>query len=151
MKRMTIWGIMAVVCWVLAAPIHCLASDGMQPVIVASDLWGSSNYAFINDDGTLTQQQELTRFEMGNPDWSYSNGVGDFDNDGVLDVILAVGNEAGIIYLFGRIENGQFVEQSSDIQWSRGRYPGKMAIADFNEDGNLDFIMTYDGSIDCDL
>jgi hypothetical protein len=123
----------------------------MQPVIVASDLYGSSNYAFSNGDGSLTQQQELTRSQMGNPDRSYSNGVGDFNNDGVLDVVLAVGNEAGITYLFGRIENGQFVEQNSDIQGNRGRYPGKMAVADFDEDGNLDFIMTYDGSIDCDL
>jgi PKD repeat protein len=141
----------AVVCCIFAAPIHCIASDGSQPFVVASDLFGSSNFSMINGDGTLTEQQEVIRFEGGSDDWSYSNGVGDFDNDGVLDLILAVGNEAGVVYLYGKIENDQFVEQNSDIQWSRGRYPGRMAVADFDEDGYLDFIMTYDGSIDCDL
>jgi PKD repeat protein len=142
---------MAVVCCIFAAPIHCIASDDSQPFVVASDLYGSSNFSMINGDGTLTDQQEVIRFEGGTDDWSYSNGVGDFDNDGVLDLILAVGNEAGVVYLYGKIENDQFVEQNSDIQWSRGRYPGRMAVADFDEDGYLDFIMTYDGSIDCDL
>ena len=151
MKRITFWGFLAVVCCIFAAPIHCFASDDAQPFVVASDLYGSSNVSMSNGDGTLTEQQEIIRFAGNTDDWSYSNGVGDFDNDGVLDLILAVGNEAGIVYLYGKIENNQFVEKNSDIQWSRGRYPGRMAVADFDEDGFLDFIMTYDGSIDCDL
>ena len=142
---------MAVVCCIFAAPVYSFASDGMQPFIVASDLYGSSNFAMSNGDGTLGEQESIVRFDSTTNEWSYSSGVGDFNNDGVLDVVLAVGYEAGIIFLYGKIENNQFVEQNSDTQWSRGRYPGRMAVADFDEDGNLDFIMTYDGSIDCDL
>ena len=151
MKRITLWGFMAMVCCIFAAPVYSFASDGTQPFVVVSDLYGSSNFAMSNGDGTLTEQQEIIRFDGNTDDWSYSNGVGDFDNDGALDIILAVGNEAGVVYLYGKIENDQFVEQNTDIQWSRGRYPGKMAVADFDEDGFLDFIMTYDGAIDCDL
>ncbi|MBW2409177.1 MAG: VCBS repeat-containing protein [Deltaproteobacteria bacterium] len=150
MKRITFWILMTVVCCIFAVPIQGSASEGTQPFVVASDLYGSSNFAMSKGDGTLLPQQEIIRFDPSD-DWSFSNGVGDFDNDGALDVILAVGYEAGIVYLFGKIENNGFVEQSRTTEWSKGRYPGRMAVADFDEDGNLDFIMTYDESIDCDF
>ena len=150
MKRITLWSLLTVVCCIFTVPIQGIASDGTQPFVVVSDLYGSSNYSLSNGDGTLTDQQEIIRFDPSD-DWSFSNGVGDFDNDGAQDFILAVGYEAGIVYLFGKIEDSGFVEQSRSTEWSRGRYPGRMAVADFDEDGNLDFVMTYDGSIDCDL
>jgi hypothetical protein len=149
---------MAIVCCIFAAPVPGLAADGMRPMVVASDLHGNSNFSMVNRDGTLTAQQiEFDRqmlsdvYGVTTDDWTYSNGVGDFDNDGTLDFILAIGNDVGTVYLFGKIENNEFVPQSDTTVWSRGKYPGKMAVADFNEDGNLDFIMTYDGSVDCDL
>ncbi len=150
MKRITFWGLLTVVCCIFALPIQGLASDGTQPFVVVSDLYGSSNFALSNGDGTLTEQQEIMRFDTG-VDQSISSGVGDFDNDGVLDFILAVGNDAGIQYPFRKIENNGLVERSRSTESSRGGYPAGMAVADFDEDGKLDFVMAYDGSIDCDF
>ena len=54
MKRITFWGFMALVCCLFSAPVHCLASDGMQPFVLVTDKFGSSNFSMINEDGTLT-------------------------------------------------------------------------------------------------
>ncbi len=151
MKRITFWGFMALVCCLFSAPVHCLASDGMQPFVLVTDRFGSSNFSMINEDGTLTEQQALVRYTGSAEDNTYCNGVGDFDNDGVLDVIIAVGSDSGIVYRFGNIvDNGSF-PQGEFTGPNRGLYPAKMAVADFDEDGNLDFIMTYDESESCDL
>ncbi len=153
MKRITYWGFLALVCCLFAAPVHCLASDGMQPVVVVTDRLGSSNFSMSNGDGSLTAQQALVRHTgpASPEDYTYSNGIGDFDNDGALDVIIAVGSDSGIVYRFGNIgDNGAF-PQGEFIGPNRGSHPAKMAVADFNGDSKLDFIMTYDGSADCDL
>ena len=151
MKRITFWGFMALVCCIFSAPVHCLASDGMQPFVLVTDRFGSSNFSMSNGDGTLTDQQELVRYNGTSEDWTYCNGIGDFDNDGVLDIIIAVGSDSGIVYRFGTtVDNGSF-PQGEFTGPHRGLYPAKMAVADFNNDGKLDFIMTYDGSAICDL
>jgi hypothetical protein len=112
---------------------------------------GSSSYAQSNGDGTLAEQQELVSFN-GDGKLSYSNGIGDFDNDGQLDFILARGSYAGIVYLYGKIDPGNNFElKDLNIDWSGAKYPAGMAVADFDEDGNLDFITTYYGGISSDF
>ncbi len=153
MKRITYWGFLALVCCLFAAPVYCLASDGMQPFVVVTDRLGSSNFSMSNGDGSLTAQQALVRHTgpVSPEDYTYSNGIGDFDNDGALDVIIAVGSDSGIVYRFGSIEDNGSFPQGEFIGPKRGLHPAKMAVADFNGDGKLDFIMTYDGSPNCDL
>ena len=102
-------------------------------------------------DGTLAQYEDLVTFS----DWrsySYSNGVGDFDNDGDFDLILARGKNGGDILFLEKTDSGnQFVNRDIALRWSGAKYPAGMAVADFNEDGHLDFIITYYASTKCDL
>ena len=129
MKRITFWTFMALVCCIFSAPVHCLASDGMQPFVLVTDMFGSSNFSMSNGDGTLTEQQALVRYTGSAEDETYSNGIGDFDNDGVLDFVLAFGSELGIEYQFGKIVNNEFVPQGQMTGPDRYSYPAKMAVA----------------------
>ena len=106
-----------------------------------------------NGDGTLTAQQALVRYD-DDGDETYCNGIGDFDNDGELDLIIATGSGGGIVYHFGNMVNNEFVpkgQMNGPVDRFNVGYPANMALADFNEDNNLDFIVTYDSSQDCDL
>ena len=83
---------------------------------------------------------------------SYGNGTGDFDNDGDLDYVTAAGYSSGSVYLFEKIESGNAFA-APVVVGSRdgGDIPADIAVADFNEDGNLDFILTLYNGIDCVL
>jgi hypothetical protein len=123
----------------------------MEIYVVATDFMGSSSHATSNGDGTLTEQSELVLFNSDGR-LSYSNGIGDFDSDGEYDFMVARGSYAGIVYFFGKVGPGNdFVQKDIGSEWIGAMYPGGMAIADFNEDGHLDFIMTYYDSVRCDL
>jgi hypothetical protein len=138
-------------CLFVAFPLMAFASDNPEVFVVATDIYGNSSYAMSYGDGTLAPYEDLVTFS----DWrsySYSNGVGDFDNDGDFDVILARGRNGGSIIFLEKIgSNNQFVERDIGLSWSGAKYPASMAVADFNEDGHLDFIITYYYSTKCDL
>lgn len=107
---------------------------------VVADEIGNNNYMALNDDGTLSDPMLIA-----NTGWiPYGNGIGDFDNDGDLDYIVANGVMAGAVHLFEKLDTGnQFAAPVEIASWSGAYFPGKMVIADFNEDGNLDFVLTY--------
>ena len=138
-------------CCLVVFPLMGFASDNPEVYVVATDIYGNSSYAMSHGDGTLAQYEDLITFS----DWrsySYSNGVGDFDNDGDFDFVLARGRNAGDIIILEKIgASNQFVERNLGLSWSGAKYPASMAVADFNEDGNLDFIISYYYSTKCDL
>jgi hypothetical protein len=138
-------------CLFVVFPLTAFASDNPEVFVVATDIFGNSSYAMSYGDGTLAQYEDLVTFS----DWrsySYSNGLGDFDNDGDFDLILARGMWSGPVLFYEKIgPNNQFVQRDIGLSWSGAKYPAGMAVADFNEDGHLDFIITYYNSTKCDL
>ena len=111
--------------------------------VVASDYYGNNNFIQTNEDGTVSQQEYLGK--TPGDYYCYGNGVGDFDNDGVLDFIMGMGysNRPQEVYLYAGLETrGLFGAPMKIGEWTQGRYPMDMAVADFDEDGNLDFVLT---------
>ncbi len=145
-----------IVCVIFAVSLTASASDGSEIFVVSANLNGAANYLVSNGDGTFSSQQSQQSLESasagGISSGSYGNGIGDFDNDGDLDYIMASGFWGGSIYLFEKLGPGnQFQAPVTVAQWNLGFFPMDMAVADFNGDGNLDFVMSHDFSGTCGL
>jgi hypothetical protein len=105
-------------------------------------------HVFLNNQGTLSST----------PDWSaegfysFSNALGDVDNDGDLDLAVAVGeayyNDPDRTRVYVNDGAGQF---GDDAAWtsSRDRHTFDVAWADFDDDGQLDLAMANAQSPHC--
>jgi len=89
-----------------------------------------------NGDGTFRRPSDNDSFPI--PQWL---AVGDFNNDGNLDVIttgtFASGYSIGVL-----LGNGNGTLQNS-INTPVEYVPGTVAVGDFNSDGNLDAVLGY--------
>ena len=146
----TYWGVIALflILAVAAAP-----AQSREAYVASANMLGDATYQVFNPDGTLSDPQKL----MATADhdlsgFSYGNGIGDFNNDGELDYVLALGRKGGHIYVFPKTGPGaQFDEPIWVSEWSEGFYPADIAVADFNGDGNMDFVLNYFYSTACGL
>ena len=143
--------------FIITVVLICLTVSGLSsaPVVwgnevyfVAADDTGNNYYLGTAPDGTLS-----TQILLGNTgSAAYGNGIGDFDNDGDFDYIVVSGMMTGNVHLFEKLAGeGQFAPPVNVGTWSGAYLSGKMAVADFNEDGFLDFILTYYYSEDAHL
>ncbi len=142
-----------IVCVVLTALFSVTVSAEDEVFVVSADKNGDANYMVrVNEKkGVFSPQENLMNDSMITKD-SYGNGIGDFDNDGDFDYIMGDGVAVGNIILFEKIGSGnQFASPVAVAGWASGFFPMDMAVADFNEDGNLDFVMSYYFSSDCGL
>jgi hypothetical protein len=117
--------------------------------VVSSSLNGDANYMSSRGDGTFSPQEilRLTGDTSINVPYkfSYGNGLGDFDNDGDLDYIMGIGYITGNIYIYEKTETAtQFADPVMVDTWGEleGYFAMDMAVADFNEDGNADFVLS---------
>jgi len=144
------WGVIAflITVAVAAAPAH-----SSEVYVAAATMNGDATYMALNPDGTFSEQQKL----MHSADhylsgYSFGNGLGDFNNDGQLDYVMALGRFGGDIYVFPKTGSGpEFDQPIWAGSWTEGAYPADIAVADFNGDGNMDFVMNYYYSTHCGL
>ncbi|MBK8553403.1 MAG: VCBS repeat-containing protein [Ignavibacteria bacterium] len=89
-----------------------------------------------NHDGTFIQHSaDIPGIAFGKVLWA------DFDNDGLLDIILTgnlQGNFNGIVKIY-RNDNGNFIEVNNDLP---GIINGNVAEGDYDNDFKLDIIFT---------
>jgi hypothetical protein len=141
------------VCAIAVVALSASASGSSEMFVVSANLAGDATYLTGIGDGTFAAQESLPlASENGIIGNSYGNGIGDFDNDGDLDYIMGIGIDVGEIYVFEKLGPGnQFGSPVPVASWDDGFFPMDMAVADFDEDGNLDFIMSYLYSSNCGL
>jgi hypothetical protein len=136
------------ICFLIAVPPIVSAYDNTEVYVVALDSGGYSNYMESIGEGQFAPQEFIDRVSG----YSYGNGIGDFDNDGDLDYIMGSGFNSGSIYLYEKLGPGnQFDSPLAVGVWGEGNIPVDIAIADFNEDGKLDFILVQYNSINCEM
>jgi len=130
----------------LTAPAYV----GGEEFVVSSSHNGDANYLSITDV-TPSSSQHILQLTVNTGinvpyEYSYGNGLGDFDNDGDLDYIMAIGYGSGNIYISEKLaDSNQFADPYYVDTWGT---PGEklfamdFAVADFNEDGNADFVLS---------
>ncbi len=133
---------------IAAVPLPISATGNADVYVVASDYLGKNNYMASHGDGSFSDQQYLVSVNGT----CYGNGIGDFDNDGDLDFVVGVGYGSGWIYLYEKLGPGKdFASPALVGLWSEGTFPTDMAVADFDGDGNLDFVLNHYDSWACEL
>jgi PKD repeat protein len=138
------------ICFLFMVPPIVSAYDNTEVYVVTTDKAGNSYYMQSSGEGQFTPK-DLSGYLMDNTH-GYGIGMGDFDNDGDLDYVMGSGYPSGSIYLFEKLGPGNDFNSPLKVgAWSEGILPMDIAVADFNEDGNLDFILTQYGSIYCEL
>src|SRR5262249_25663626 len=73
--------------------------------------------------------------------------IGDFNNDGHLDVVVAyptISGNNGLAVLLGDGRGGLGPPRTFPV----GRYPRSVTVGDFNNDGNLDLVVAGSGIMD---
>ena len=111
------WGVLSFIfCAILFGSLTTQAYAGDEVFVVSSTLNGDANYMSSYGNGTFSSQEILqlvsnTSINVSYP-YSYGNGLGDFDNDGDLDYIMAIGGYGiGNIYIYEKIADGnQFAD-----------------------------------------
>lgn len=134
---------------VFVVSLAASASAEDQLFVVAASLTGDANYMISNGDGTFSPQHILHSTADITQSWKYGYGcgLGDFDNDGDLDYIMGMGygpyTETANIYISENTGSDyQFEKPVYAASWGEaGMFPGDIAVADFDEDGNADFVM----------
>jgi len=128
-------------------------ATGEEAYIVVADTLANSNYILSYGDGTFGSQEYMGQAPQ--PIYSYGNGIGDFDNDGDFDYVIGTGlydlyeHE---VYLYEKLGSGNdFASPISVDTWTEGWYPMDFAVADYNNDGNMDFVLTHYNSSNSEL
>jgi PKD repeat protein len=150
------WGVIAFLLMMAlaAAPAH---SD--EAYVASADRDGNAVYMVLidKDNGVFSGPEDLlmvTESGIGGLGYSYgANGIGDFDGDGDMDYILALGYLDSFVYVIPKSpESGSGDQFGSPVHvatFSEGYYPSAMTVADFNGDKMLDFVVASYGSSNC--
>jgi PKD repeat protein len=148
MKSKTLCFFSFTIIFAATALLPVSATGNADVYVVASDYYAKNNYLASHGDGTLSDQQYVGAIN----DMCYGNGIGDFDNDGDFDFIVGASYPDGFIYLYEKLGPGnEFAPPVTAHWWSEGVYPTDMAVADFDGDGNLDFVLNHYDSDACEL
>ncbi|CAB1058879.1 hypothetical protein D1BOALGB6SA_3637 [Olavius sp. associated proteobacterium Delta 1] len=153
--RPTSWGVWSIIIGaVLAVSLTAPAYAGDEVFVVSSNSRGDANYMAYEGDDIFYSQEILKLIDETDIDvpfkFCYGNGLGDFDNDGDLDYITAIGYAfmPANIYIYRKSDAGNkfddptFVDAWGVSAGSEGYLAMDFAVADYNEDGNADFVMS---------
>jgi len=134
---------------IVMVPVY---TEPIEVYVVIGDVAGNSNYILSHGDGTFSSQEYIGRVPEPLGYWR-GCGIGDFDNDGRFDYVIGTGDMLEAppslecpIYLYEKLGPGNnFAPPVSVGTWTEGMWPTDFAVADYNKDGKMDFVLTHYG------
>ncbi|RJS84068.1 hypothetical protein CW713_03185 [Methanophagales archaeon] len=124
----------------LGSAIADFDNDGDLDLTIQSK-WGDS-YLFIND-GTGGFAQTKVAEGLALSEYSGESTTADFNNDGYYDYVVS--SSGAYIYLFTYNKNNTFSKSTINAEWlvtgSGLNFLSGIDTGDFNEDGNMDFLI----------
>ena len=116
--------------------------DEWPDLVAGNGAWGAGNdKVYLNDHGTLEREASWT---AGNSDHTNSVALGDYDNDGDLDLATGVYDGYNCLY---RNDDGVLTE--NPVWYSQnGHGTHAVAWADVDDDDDLDLIAGNGGTMD---
>ncbi|CAF4205255.1 unnamed protein product, partial [Rotaria sp. Silwood2] len=123
--------------WSLAA--GDFNNDTRLDIVVADNENNEVNILLGNGNGSFVNEMRYSTGPFSSP---HSVAVGDFDNDNILDIVIASygTNELGVLHGHG---NGTFSSLIL-ISVNYGSHPSSVVVGDFNNDKKLDFAVAND-------
>lgn len=120
-----------------AAIVHDWAGQSADPSqLLLNDGSGTFDRVDNDDNGLARERPERRSWNEGDLHAAFF----DFDNDGWKDIVLGSSDyEDTHVWLWRQVSPGQF-EDVSDATGLNHPWPAGMAIADFDLDGDLDFV-----------
>lgn len=121
-----------------------LDGDGIADLVTASGQGGSPNVRLNrnNHDGTLS---EIGSLDASCGGWrAMGVGIGDFDHDGVNDIVASAGGNSpsSCLLLFRGTGGGQFAPPQTLVSYD---IPETLRVADINLDGRDDVLVLHGG------
>ena len=113
--------------------------DGLLDLAVANNSDSTITILLGKADGTFAAQPTVSLTALAEPK---SLAVGDFNNDGKMDLAVAESNLNQVGVLLGK-GDGTF---QAEVDFSTGNNPLWVATGDFNGDGKLDLAVANKGS-----
>ncbi|MEW5728769.1 MAG: tandem-95 repeat protein, partial [Pseudomonadota bacterium] len=121
-------------------------NDGDIDLVIAN--WGGDGTVWTNNgSGSFTQSQTLLMTGITSPATTGSSldvKLADFNGDGTLDIFLA--NRYVENFLYTNNGSGSFTRAATGIGVTSGIEHGAAAVADLDNDGDLDIITAVDGA-----
>ncbi len=112
-------------------------NDDQQDIVVVHSGTKSVGILLKADSAAF---ESIKTFPTGSLSKPQGIAVGDFNNDRQLDITVANNGNANIGFFFG-LGDGTFSSQST-VFLGEGVFPGWVGVADFNNDKQLDVIVT---------
>jgi len=141
-----------VIAFLIAVAIVAGPASANEEYVASADYKGNAAYLAVNPDGSFSGPDDLQLISesgLSGSGKSYGNGIGDFDGDGDLDYIMAVGSSGGHVYIFPKTEPGNNFDLPIRVaSFSEGAVPADMTVADFNDDDNADLAVSYENFLD---
>jgi hypothetical protein len=124
----------------LSVAVHDINNDTQLDIVVVNSLSNNVGVYIGYGNGSFSSQNTLTTGSSSQP---YAVALVDFDNDTIIDIIVANygSNDVGVLRGLG---NGIF---AVPMMFSNGygSHPFSVVIGDFNNDRKVDFAVANDG------
>ncbi len=120
-----------------------LDNDGKMDIISSNQ--GDNTISVLRNTSTTVSITFATKVDYATASSPEGICIGDMDNDGKIDVLVANNSASSSVSLFKNISTIGSIALNPKIDYTTGGFPWEVAVADMDNDGKLDIISSNTG------